>query len=181
MFGFGEKKERMTTKQLGTAFSGYVLTKNFDKEEKFIYEQYRQDYFPQVSEKDFLREWALFDAWMLMNTFSDYFRDNPLGSDAYQYFISSLKEVLVQEGLVASMAEADVLFALRHKTYEEEMQANREPNYVYWVSKKFCGFLGDDKDPQAIMMHSATFPRILRFNAQALTGVMEKCELVAEL
>lgn len=177
MFGFGKKKESMTTKQLGQAFSGFVLTKNFDKEEKFIYEKYWREYFPTVSEKDFLREWALFDAWMAMNTFSDYFKDNSLGSDAYQHFISSLKEVLVKEGFMESMAEADSMFAERHKTYEEEMQADREPNYIYWISKKFCGFLGDDKDVQAIMMHSATFPGILKFNAKALAGVMEKCEL----
>ena len=69
------------------------------------------------------------------------------------------------------------MFAERHKTYEEEMQANRAPNYIYWVSKKFCGFLGNDTDLYAISMHSATFPGILKFNAQALIGVMEKCEL----
>lgn len=179
MFGFGRKKEPMTTKQLGMAFSGFILTKNFDKEERFIYEKYWREYFPAVSEKDFLREWILFDAWMAMNTFSDYFRDNPLGSDAYQYFISSLKEILVRDGFFASMADADSLFATRHRTYEEEMQANREPNYIYWVSKKFCAFLGDDAGVQAILMHSATFPGITKFNAKALAGVMEKCELIA--
>lgn len=178
MFGFGKKKEPMTTKQLGEAFCGFVITKNFNKEGKFLYTEYWKEYFPAVSEGEFFREWMLYEAWMAMNTFSDYFKDNRLGSEAYQQFISHLKEIFVKDNLVSSMTEADNIFSSRHKAYEEEMQANREPNYIYWVSKKFCGFLGNDKDVQAVMIHSGTFVGIIDYNAKALLRVMEKAKLV---
>jgi hypothetical protein len=180
MFGFGKKKEVMTVKQLGAAFSGYILAKNFTKEEEFLYEKYRQNYFQNVSQNIFFREWILFEAWVLSITFSDYFKDSSLGSDSYQHFISSLKRITVDDSLFASMNEADSMFASHYQDYEDEMRANKEPNYLYWVSKRFCGYLGNDREPEAILYHSAIIPGILKNNAQALTMVLEKSELISK-
>lgn len=174
IFGFGKKS--ISTDEFGELVAGFLLNSSFDEDgfkDIAVYERS----FSSTNLSVFKREWMIYQSFIMTTAFSSVFKDSDEGMESHIAYCDKIKEMLVGIGLFTSSEDCLETFTNRYTLYSNELAENREPNYIYWISKRFCQHVGIHDDLEAIMCVSASFPNQVKASIELLNSLTQKVKL----
>lgn len=176
---FLKDRKAISPQEFGELIASFLMHSMFPNGD-FKDKDIRIKMFKQVPEDVFIKDWLIYNCFLFTLAFSTVFKDDKMGQDAHQHFAWIVKDISSKTGLFISYDECDKMFKSRYATYDEEISSNREPNYIYWIAKRFFQFCGGEVSLVNQLQFAATYPTYLEADIELLCGINKETKFVLE-
>lgn len=165
-----ELKGNMKAEQFGELLADAVILRHTKEEDIKWY----KNLFPQTDEFILIKESLIYEFFLMVLSLELHFKEDKFGQETADYFNLYFAKRLIKNGLFKDYAEYKEFSQPRIGAYNKASRENREPNYIYWIGKTFCGYCGKDSDPITNLRFIAAYPGSLKLNLVFIRDLEKK-------
>lgn len=157
----------MKSEKMGELLADALILKHSKEDDLDWY----KEQFPNTDEVILLRESFVYELFLMVMALELHFKENKEGPETAEYFNVYFSKKLIDASFFKDYSEYKAFSQPRIEAYNKASRENKEPNYIYWISKTFCGYCGDDADPAKIFGISTAFPLSLKANLEFIQNL----------